>query len=292
MTSGWRRRRDRSMRILSATLCLSALATFATSCSTPWQREPVSKVDNVILYRECRVEKDQQVELNFKHPVDVSKQKMALILSRLIHEYKPWLKSSQSRYVFTPKEVEKSSEKFAEFLGNLQPNERLRFLVSRSQWGGAISGIRATSGVFFVEREGILNVAFDRIVEAISVPQGGKPEDIPFPDDPIEYHGAGRLIPTARWSKMRVDEDGTQHSAWLEIDLDKVKPGKQPKEPDPAVSEATAAHPAAPPAPPAKPEDPYQKLKKKLETIKRLREEGVITQEQYDAQFQSIMSEF
>ena len=188
------------MRILSATLCLSALATFATSCSTPWQREPVSKVDNVILYREYRVEKDQQVELNFKHPVDVSKQKMALILSRLIHEYKPWLKSSQSRYVFTPKEVEKSSEKFAEFLGNLQPNERLRFLVSRSQWGGAISGIRATSGVFFVEREGILSVAFDRIVEAISVPQGGKPEDIPFPDDPVEYHGAGRLIPTARWT--------------------------------------------------------------------------------------------
>jgi hypothetical protein len=273
----------------------------ACGCASPWKRESVYARDGVFLYREHEEADGQRRAKNFAHPIDLPARKAELRLSRLVFVSKPLIKDPVNTYVFTPGEATKLAESASVHLKALSPDERLRFLTTRSAWSDLLTGTSGNSGVVFRTQDGTLHIAFDAIDQGVDDGGGGKAEDVSFPDDPTEYRNAYPLLPFAG-SKLHLDvESGRVHPRWLEVNFAALEEARAP----PKVAEASA--PAPPPVAPAPPptaagrppeapaartpqdEARYQELRKKLETLKRLRDDGAVSEQEYTAKYEELM---
>ncbi len=302
------------------TVLASSLVAFLLACgcaSSPWKRSapPLYKTPGTLLFRE-HLEKDgQRVPLGYKHPIDVSIEKTVLILSQLVYR-KDTLLKSRSTYVFTKEEIAAAAEPVSRALKVITPDERLRFLILRSSWKEAFLGTYGTSGVVFSTEEGVLNVAFDRIDQHLLVPEGGEPMKIEFPDEPTEVTDDSPLIPGGG-TKLHRSPEGSDFPRWVEVRVAGVQPlplSPPPEEkapaPPPAVQVAVPDRPPlagsprpsagaeAPPPGPAEPagkaaeaEARYQQSRQRLETLNRLRKDGVLTEEQYQDEYKKVMAE-
>jgi hypothetical protein len=157
----------------------------------------------------------------------------------------------------------------------------------------------------FQTREGILEIAFDRIQDRLADGEGGDPVQITF-NDPIEETGGDPILPAAAVTPHIDPATGIDHPRWVEVQLDQVrsvaaapapkapsapegKPAPSAATPAPAPAGATAATAPAAGAPAAG--DPYQRVRDRIEKLKRLRADGVITEEEYAKEFEKAISE-
>lgn len=281
------------MRTLSL-LALPIVLVIAAGCVSPWKREylPDLSGDGVFLYREHEEVDGKRQPRDYAHPADVSIEKLEAVLSRIVYVRDPLFRSPKNTLVFTPAEVDKLAEPLADGLQMLKPDERVRFLVTRS--GGVFSmGPNGVSGVVFQTRDGLLNVAFDAIDQGINQGDDGRPEEVAFPYNPTEMTGEDPLVPM-EGGRLYRDAAGQTYPRWLTIDLAAVEEpapvatappaglGRPAEVPPPAV---------APPGTTTEEETRYGELRKKIETLNRLRADGVITEEQYRERFDEIMKD-
>lgn len=283
------------------------LSVALTSCGSSWKREVRFSHANIVVYVEHRLDDKtgEKIDFEYAHPIDVPAQKIAIILSQLTHTYNPWFQGPEALALFHPKEVGRYSEPIGESLKTLNSRERLRFLITHEQWTGFLMGVQATSGVMFVTTDGKFNLAFDRIRERVSTGESGRPEEVSFPIDPLAETNGSPLIPITG-SQFHTDpKTHKPHRRWLEIDLAQVQSRAEAVQTSPAVqppptpTTPVQPPPAATPQPQPTPrstkpltkEERYAKLKEQLQTIGQLRDEGVITQEQYQEQFDKIMTQ-
>jgi hypothetical protein len=292
----------------------------ATGCSSPWKREQIYSRSGVALYREYKLAGGEKAALGYRHPVEIDPEKMALILSHLNwrDSYFLGLKKPVDLHVFNPTEVQASAKALCIALHAMGPDDRLRFLVTRSNWTEAFLGTQGTSGVMFSAKEGILEIAFDRIQERIAGGEGGEPMDVTF-NDPLEVTSADPILPSGAIALRVEPETGVEYPRWVEVKIDQVAslaaapaaPGTAPpggsaapaQTPKPAPTVATPASGAphdttpatastgAPPGQAAPPADPYQRVRERIEKLKRLRADGAITEEEYAKEFEKAISE-
>ncbi len=307
-----------SISLLTATLTLSA-------CASPWKRTPLFHIDDTVLYSEyLETDEGGETPFGFEHPVQISTEKIALILSQLTYAEKPLFRGAETRYVFRPKDVGQLAEAFSTALATLTPNQRLRFVVAQSDWASIVVGLSGTSGVMFSTAPGFLDVAFDAINDRISTPEDGRPESMVFPYDPLEKDRSEELFQIAG-AKFHVDENGKKRRSWLEIDIAAVTPAPQPPPTSPqALGAAVAPGPSVPPSRTSLPHSPsagtaasaatpapaatvpggnaaatadpqeaarLEDIERRLRWIKQLRSEGALTDEEYREQFEKIMAE-
>jgi hypothetical protein len=304
------------MTLMKIASCLSWIAVaFLASCSSsPWKRPapPLYQVPGLVLYREHEERDGQQVPLGYKHPIGVTPEKVALLLSQLVFR-DDFLLTSKETYVLTKEEIGKIAEPLSEALKVVTPDERLRFLVLHDMWQEVILGNYGTTGVIFSTQDGVVNIAFDAIRQRVSVPDGGEPMKVTFSGEPTEITGKSPILPAAGM-KIHMGPDGTQYTRWIEVTLADVKPlpppalaektsppappvtvvvpDRPPLPGSPEPAPATAAPPAASTAPKSSPEeDRYQRARKKLESLNRLRKDGAITEEQFQSEYAKAMAE-
>ena len=288
------------------------LLGIASGCSSqPWRREVLYTRDGVTLYREFKHDDSgAKVPLGFRHPFEIPREKAAILFSQLVYKVNYLIKKDVDRNVFTPAEVEALAEPLSIATGALTPDDRLRFLVTRSNWTDLVLGTTGTSGVVFSEAEGVVSVAFDIIEEKVSGGEEGDPKTVRFHIDPVEYDDADPVYP-GEGMKMHVMEDGRKFPRWLDVRLADLKSRVVPVAagaPAPAVAPAPTQTPpggqpsaapagapaAATPAAAASQEDAearYRRVRERLSTLKRLRADGAITEEEYQKEYSKALSE-
>ncbi len=298
-------------RSLRGPVLLAVVCATASGCKlTPWDREVMFSRDGLTLYRESL--RPPETPLDLRHPIHLPGEKAAGILAQLAFRSDPLFGSSEDRLIFTAEEVARFSEPIALALRTLEPDTRLRFLVMRSRWHSSLTGPKAISGVVFMETDGQLEVAFDRIVDKVVIGDNGSPEDVSFHVEPTSDQGTDDPLIPFPGSRLHVDpKTGKRFARWLEIDIAALRPpvaeavatptssppaGAAPDDPVAPKPEPAIAAPSVAPAPPPVPTEPaddseYARLKNRLALLKRLREDGAITEEEYEEQFERAMRE-
>ena len=283
------------LRAAAAALILFPVLAGA-GCSSPrWRRDVIYTAGGVALYREFKLEEGARVPLDYKHPVTVPKETMAAMMARLTYEEGHLFRKSETLPVFKPEEVAAAAEPVSLALGAIAPDERLRFLVTHRRWLETLTGVHATTGVMFSTSEGILQVAFDNVRQSIGGADGGDPRDVSFTKEPTEMTDAAPVHPIFG-SRHHVDaQTGSEHPRWLEVEIASVTKGPPPV----AAAQAQASTPgAAPPAaqpgtgsaPAESDEARYQRLRARINDLKRLRAEGAITEEEYTRLLQGAIA--
>jgi hypothetical protein len=307
--------------LVSLTLFLLA----AAGCGSPWHREVTYSESGVTLYREYKVEQGRRVPLGYPHPFELPADKAVTMLSQLAFREDHVFKPSQQKYIFSPQEVAAFAPPLSAAVKQLAPDERLRFLIARSNWTDVILGSTGTSGVLFQARAGVVNIAFDRIQETIPGGEGGEPMKVPFKGDPTEITDADPIFPGSGMKMRFQPETGEPYPRWVEVVLAEVIPAAPPAvvagaapatpavapgtppagapaatTPAPAVAQEakpapTASGTAPPPSTGAR--DPaaearYQRVRERLEGLKRLKADGVLTEEEYRAEYEKALKEW
>jgi len=303
----------------------------AAGCaSSPWQHQVIYNTPGVVLYRESKYVEGARVPLGFTHPVQVAPEKVALLMNQLAYR-KDSLLRSQSDYIFTQPSIAASAEPIALALGALDPDERLRFFFRRESWQEVLLGPHGTTGVMFCTAPGTLDVAFDRIDQRIQLPEGNEPAKVSFPNEPTEIVDDSPVLPAPgfetrtspdgqifpRWLMVRLEDlkPPAPQPAPQQAPAPRVQvavperppldgegtPAAPPAAPAAAAAAgAAAAKPAAATDPSATPpaqapqqitEERYQKARQRLETLNRLRKEGVITEAQYQEEYVKVMAD-
>ncbi|HVR74038.1 MAG TPA: hypothetical protein VMT52_06885 [Planctomycetota bacterium] len=316
-------------QVLGASLLLLA----AGCAASPWKREKIYARSGFVLYREHMEEDGKQVPLGHLHPIDLPADKAVLILYQLVFEERSLFKRSRRTYIFDRvKEIPRMVEPLLVALRTITPDERLRFLLTRSNWDDLLVGMTSTSGVIFSDAGGVLSLAFDRIQDRGSMPEDGDPAKVVFRGNPTQLNSGSPVIPGAGM-KVHVDPaTGETFPRWVDIVLADVEelplapaptpepkpevsppinivvPERPPLEGSPEVAspaarargaESSGATPststgraleAEPPAP-ARDDARYLRVRERIEGLKRLRDDGALSEEEYRRELDKALAE-
>jgi hypothetical protein len=264
-----------------AVLCCFLPLSLGCSAS-PWKREVIYSRSGVVLYREHQEKEGKKVPLGYRHPVDLPAEKAGLVLSRLVFQEKKLFGPPIKRYIFTPEEVLASVKPLTKELAGIPPDERLRFLITRSRWSELFTGVTGTSGVAFCTEEGILHLALDRIQEHVTGAEEGDPMQVVFRDEPTLILDAPPLVPAGGMALHVDGATGKTFPRWLEIKIAEIRPAASPPEAKPQLPAAPAAEKAPEPSRSPEEEERYRRVRARLELLKRLRADGALSEEEYD----------
>lgn len=305
ISPGWR------SRWLLPVICLLGVGC----SSSPWKREFVYSAQGVSLYHEYQEAESGRASLGYEHPVELSVEKAVLTLSQLVYKKTYLFKKAEKKYVFSPEEIRAFAPRLVLALRELSPDERLRFLITRSNWSDVFLGTSATSGVIFSEDEGILEMAFDLINDRFAAAEDGDPEKVTFRTDPTDYRGGSPLVARPGIVPHVDPQTGKSVPRWVEVRVAEVRRLSDPRDvKPPPVSVApedsievpprpdlddSASEPKTPADSVATPEnetkeageEDYDRLKERIETLKRLRDDGLITEEEFQESYEKAIEE-
>ena len=234
--------------------------------------------------------------MGYHHPVDLPVEKAGLILHHLVFREDHVFMPSINKYIFTPEEVLAAAKPLTQSLAQISADERLRFLITRSHWSEVFTGVSGTSGVIFSPEEGVLDVALDRIQEHVTGAEEGDPMQVSFREEPTRLLDASPLLPDSGMALHVDSATGKTFPRWLEINIAAIRPPVASQAPPtrPAQSTEAAPAPAAGKAPEptrsAEEEQRYQRLRERLELLKRLRADGALSEEDYEKEKEKALS--
>ena len=280
------------------------LFVVVSGCASPWKREMIFANAPVFLYREYEEKDDGRVAKNFAHPATVSKEQLTFFLSRLFYENSRFLSDPVPEPVLRPSEIQVLSEPLAVALAAVQSDERVRILLTRQSFGAFLLAVRGVSGAAFVSNDGKLNLAFDAIDEGVNEGDDGRPEYVTFPYNPTEETYRHGLIAFEGTTLHRDPESRQVFSRWLEVDLEELnrlmaqqssepektaepeKTGQQSTQSTQSIqsTQSTASTPADPTR--------YENVGEKLKALKKLRDDGALTADEYQKEYDRLMKDF
>jgi hypothetical protein len=215
--------------------------------------------------------------LGYDHPIEVSVDQVTSVFGQLKYEQRSALGKTKIRRVFTAREVVALTEPIVHALKTLSPDERLRFLLARSTKSAFSTSLQGTSGVIFKSAADRVSLAFDVINGSLPTPKQGKPDNMKFSDDPTLITDASPLLPFPGTDIHSDSESGVIYPRWLEIELNTIDV-VTPPQPAPPPEETTAS-----------PKE--DRIRERIQSLKRLRDDGTLTQEQFDAAVQETVGE-
>ena len=237
---------------------------------------------------------------------------------------------SKPKPVFQEAEIERLAPVLTEELAKADTSQRVRFISFNQAQGVLFSHSQKTEGVVFFASDGRLNIAFNyinfnRLPSETSAIYSSYTED-----DPLKVRVSDTPIAAvAPYAELRKFENGAQAPMWVMADLKQLEeavstaaapvvkaPEKAaPAAPYQAVAPAAppqAVAPAAPPqagapaaspqagaagtpaektAPPHAADDSLEKdIKNKLKYLKELRDEGLISEQDYTAKKMELLN--
>ncbi len=265
-------------------------------CGARWERTPI--VDNAEIYvsLERRVHGEQDgspVGGRYDHPFAADADRLARFFSELRYKEAPrFYGEAQNLPVFQPIEIRRLAPALAAALAKANPDQRVRF-VSYNRGGGLIfKKMRRTGGLFFIDSQSRLNLAFGYINHEIMDEELlGAGEDKPF-TDPLSMEAAEQTLMVSSDAVDHRTQNGDKMPLWLTAEAELLSGGGKPafsrgaaEDEKPAGEPAAGSQPSVADEPAG--EEAWQRqreaVKKKLEYFKELHEDGLITTEEYKA---------
>ncbi len=312
------------------TLLVCALAALSTvvGCSpNRWRQEILETEGRAFLYREYQLTPDSdtdRVALGHAHPLTIEARDVESLFSHLVILKTSWLANSREMTIFTQQQAETLAAPVAKALSTLKPNERLRFLVPDQSLANMFYGSTGTTGVIFCSGPDQIDIAFDSVHEGINDGDGGRPEEVLFAENPTEITGGDVLIPF-EGSRRYIDKASSQdYPRWLTVDRARLstlpeiaavrteatppagtgntvasnppKVETTPPKPDTIPPKVETTPPKTETTPPkvetTPPKDPkLEAIREKIRRLKNLRDNGDITAEEYEKQFDELMKD-
>ncbi len=270
-------------------LVLILLCLTNTGClSGRWVRNKIDSPDNTEIYLEHREAEGKTVPQGYRHPFTIEPRDLARLLAALTYKETGLFAKKEPQPVFSPAELSGLVPTLAGALADAKPDERTSF-VSHN-WGGGIifSTRQLTCGTLFADHNGLLNIAFSTINEEhypTDYAQMGRERRVRDPT--VITHSSRPLIPHA-WHRLhpRADSEEGVFPLWCLIDtgsaLATLSKERLPESEPPSEDQAASA-------PPTEKKAPEAGLKEKLQLLKNLLEEGLITEEEYKKKKEELL---
>jgi hypothetical protein len=204
--------------------------------------------------------------------------------------------------VFQAAEIERLAPVLAETLAKADAGRRIRFISFNQGKTWILSYPRKTEGVLFVEPSGRLNIAFNLINSRLQTSEISAIDPIYSSADPLKIKESdaplSSLPPYAQLHKFQA---GEQAPMWVVADLEKLKEsvGTAPPptvdatekvSPAPAPRPETREAPVGKAAPDRAPEATFEEsIRNKLQFLKELRDEGLISEEDYNLKKKELL---
>lgn len=287
-------------------------ATLLSACAgTQWLRTPVAKDRDFVISLEQLEKKGVIITGTYAHPHEIDSAALARLMLDLTYVERTGLMARDtSNQVFQAVEINRLVPALAGALKAADDSQRVRFTSYNRGKGLIFSVARETEGVLFVDSGDQLNVAFTKINAEIDPNSANVfPEDFSR-IDPLGIKSADTVLnPIPPYGRSYSFEKGKDAPMWMVADLKGLKQAAEkvpamvpaivesvpretkastaaPAQPD-IVPEPVAAQtpPPAAPAPPQKSSDDLiqEDIKNKLKYLKELLDEGLISQEDYEA---------
>ncbi len=265
---------------------------------------------------EQRQENGQIVAQKYDHPYTVDLLEFKKLLEDVTYvEQIGFLGKEEKKQVFQAIEINRLASVLANTLTKIDASQRIRFTSFNKGKGWLFSIRRKTEGVIFIKHDGRLNMAFNHINFEIN------PNDantLP-PDfsrlDPLKIMTSDTpLIPTPTYAELHQFENGTPAPMWLIADLEKLDKATENApitiievvdEAPPAISKSEVLMPSAAPSeelpdditgtvektPVQSTDNALQKdIKNKLKYLKELRDEGLISEQDYNTKKTELLN--
>jgi Short C-terminal domain len=246
---------------------------------------------------ESRLAQDNKpIEYGYQHPATLTQEDLEKILSSiyikrpktLLGLLIPILGSKDREPAFSPDEIQFLSKQLQKALAVAKPYQRVTFFLKRphGMWRQEI-----TSGALFV-REGQLYfiLANDRAMLDQEKNMTVVDEDNPLY---VYDHSAFEILPGEHQKLIKADQKmqdqaGLLPKTGLEIDYQKILSSQPTAEPQAASGPSLQTSPQNPPTE----SNSASPLEEKLRLLKRLREQGLISEEEYQAKKKELLRGF
>ncbi|MGY6555378.1 MAG: hypothetical protein ACXIUM_12755 [Wenzhouxiangella sp.] len=214
------------------------------------------------------------------HPAEISASELSRALASLGYGERGLLGRSRSQAIFDAEELSALVPLLRDALGRAQPNQQVRF-ASFSRRSGALSQLFRTEGVLFVDAEQRLNLVFAGIHEF-----AGPDEDF------FAFLALSNRDPMSlQRSLVRLElgaGDWTEHddaALWVRRRLGaEPEPAAQAAVAAPTPAVPAASEPAAVSSAPAAGSSLETQVRQRLEFLRGLYEDGLISEEEYAQQ--------
>jgi hypothetical protein len=250
-------------------------------CGGPrWEDARVEEQSHCIVRVQSQVESGEVIKQHFMHPTDIDPQTIAAFLSELAYMQPDFLLGDAKKtFVFQDKEVDRLAGPIAKAFATVNEDQRIAF-TSLNRGGGLLfDAQRETTGLMFVDAEGKLNIAFSGInIEKRLDPEDAIAVRVP-PGNPLEIADSKTpLIATGDYMQHHLQDNGKAYPMWLRADLGKVKTSAKVIEIEPS-KEASDFDPAL----------HRENIRSQLEYVKKLYDDGLISQSEYDAKRRELL---
>lgn len=258
------------MRSLTLPLILAVLF-LASGCSTGrWVTSELKRSQRSETYLEFREENGATVPQGFDHPAAIDRGKLSAVLEALRYLDPKFLGGHDEIPLFTSTDAALMARDLSNALAEAGPDQRVLF-VSRNRRGGFIlPSWRFTRGVVFAEEGGKLNIAFS------CINQDPNPGDLDimerdrYKKDPLRI--AFTTTPLMEMPWLSIKQNAATNEArplWAVVDLNAAPDGAAKVEEKVGTAETKPA------------ENRSESLKSKLQLLKELKEDCLISEEEY-----------
>ena len=255
-----------------------SIILLASGCGgARWEDAAVDEQRHYVVKIQHLVEDSRIVRQQYMHPVDLESRAVAGFLSELAYMEPPGMifRESQKTPVFQDKEIERLSPALAKALCSADENQRIAFISYNRGKGLIFEKNRKTKGLMFVDSEGQLNIAFSGINKEIPTDQKEAAGASELPDNALQIkQSATPLAADSDRIRENLQESGRPFPMWVKADLDTVK-----TEIKTAAPERT---PDADLSPDIDIEKQREDIRSRLEYLKELYDEGLISRSEYD----------
>jgi len=235
------------------------------------------------------------------HPIVIEPAKLAVALAKLrVHESKG---ASESIPVFESDAARRLAGLLSTALGRAAADQDVLFAIDMSQ-KAALLGSKPVSvaGRAFYQNQRLHLIIGELHVSTISAEYKNYPIGYPKPDRRLHPHQTGERSKETHYDPAAVFEtgddvslfahDGKVRSDWLVLNVGALAAGGLPAAAPTMVSMGTSPNAAAPGAGPAKPSGSASpSIEERLLRLKRLREQDLITDEEYKRKRNAILDQ-
>lgn len=278
-------------------LALTILAAMLGGCASGgWQETGVAEEDGVTVKLQKRLEKDATVEQNYSHPAkDIDTALLKRIFQNLEYTERSIFSGRSKKPVFQEQETEKLAPAVATALKRADSDSRVYFASLHYTTDTLLKKRRITEGVIFLDENKKLNIAFSWINQRTDV--HGEPllKDQTASREPLETNDAAKkLVADISHIQKAEIQDGKKAPMWIKADFDDSARTEKTVEPEAAGTEKkeekiSGAEPEKRPEDAEK--DGREEVRSRLEYLKGLYEDGLITESEYEEQKQQALEE-
>lgn len=286
-------------------LLLIICSTFLSACSSSqWARTSVAKEYDYVVTLEQHQGHETNSLQTYEHPYEIALADLETLMEGLTYSDKIGQEYTEKQNrVFQAIEIDRMAPALTEALATANTNQRVRFTSFNLGKAAVFSVSQKTEGVLFVETDGRLNIAFNFINTKRSPSESSAVYHSYSKVDPLSIKSSDTIISAAApYVESRKLKTGEQAPMWIATDLDALKKEvivaealvvEATEETTPVVA-ARTEHVAAANEKTAEPQDPVEtkrtEIKKQLRFLKDLQDEGLISEQDYNAKKMEVLN--